>query len=61
MNKKITVTCKADEDVDKSAFVRCDVLENDKKIGDFNVSIDPEKGEFKMEIKGKRLIEVIKK
>ena len=31
MEEKVTVSCKVDEDVDKTAFMRCDVLENNKK------------------------------
>ena len=61
MPKKVSVSCKSDEDIDKSAFVRCDISEDGKKIGDFNFDLDPEKGEFKMEMKGKRLIELMQK
>ena len=61
MTKKMSVACKSDEDMDKSAFMRCDISEDGKKIGDFNIALNPNKGEIKMEMKGKRFIELMQK
>jgi len=57
--EKISIACKMDEDIDYTGSVRCDIFRNDRKIGDFNAYIDTDSGEFKMEIKGKNLIQKI--
>jgi len=53
---KVSMMCKVDKDIDRVGSLRCDVNVNGKKIGDFNMLVDPEKGEFNIEMKGKELI-----
>jgi len=57
MEDKLRVTCSIDNDIDESSSVRCDIFKDDKKIGDYNLDVNPNKRELNFVIKGKELID----